>query len=83
MSWLVKLSTGHASLEARVPKRGMACHTMPTASPKMSISSSPTMSKQGNIFCLSILVVGATVAIATPARAEGWVHPAGFLDVAT
>ena len=41
------------------------------------------MSKQGNIFYLSILVAGATMAIATPARAQDWVHPAGFLDVAT
>ena len=41
------------------------------------------MSAQSEALCLSTVLVGTIVALATPARAQGWVHPAGFLDVAT
>ena len=41
------------------------------------------MSKQSETLSLSILIVGVTVGLAAPAGARGWIHPAGFLDVAT
>ena len=41
------------------------------------------MSKQSETLYLAILVVGVTVGLAAPAWARGWIHPAGFLDVAT
>ena len=41
------------------------------------------MSKQNETLYLSILIVGVTVGLADPARARGWVHPGGVLDVST